>query len=77
MKSPLVFIYCRNIGITQYNFCCTGYMTYPRGMAIAEAAWSNLEQRSWESFKERIYPNIMDVMKSGVSVRVPFEIIKR
>ena len=52
-------------------------MTYPRGMAIAEAAWSNLEQRSWESFKERIYPNIMDVMKSGVSVRVPFEIIKR
>ena len=53
------------------------YMTFPRGMAIAEAAWSNLEQRSWESLKERIYSNIMDMMKSGVSVRVPFEIIKR
>ena len=53
------------------------YMTFPRGMAIAEAAWSNLEQRSWESFKERIYPNIMDMMKSGVSVRVPFEIVER
>lgn len=53
------------------------YMMYPRGMAIAEAGWSRMEQRSWESFKERIYPNIMDMMKSGVSVRVPFEIIER
>lgn len=53
------------------------YMTFPRGMAIAEAGWSNMEQRSWDSFKERIYPNIMDMMKSGVSVRVPFEIIER
>lgn len=53
------------------------YMTFPRGMAIAEAGWSNMEQRSWESFKERIYPNIMDMMKDGVSVRVPFEIVER
>ena len=53
------------------------YMTFPRGMAIAEAGWSNMEQRSWESFKERIYPNIMDMMKAGVSVRVPFEIVER
>ena len=52
------------------------YMTFPRGMAIAEAGWSNMEQRSWESFKERIYPNIMDMMKDGVSVRVPFEIVE-
>ena len=53
------------------------YMTFPRAMAIAEAGWSNMEQRSWESFKERIYPNIMDMMKEGVSIRVPFEIIDR
>ncbi|MBQ8336129.1 MAG: beta-N-acetylhexosaminidase [Bacteroidaceae bacterium] len=53
------------------------YMMFPRGMAIAEAGWSRMEQRSWESFKERIYPNIMDMMKSGVSVRVPFEIVER
>ncbi len=53
------------------------YMTFPRGMAIAEAGWSNMEQRDWNSFKERIYPNIMDMMKSGVSIRVPFEIIER
>ena len=53
------------------------YMTFPRGMAIAEAGWSEMENRSWESFKERIYPNITDMMKSGVSVRVPFEIVER
>lgn len=53
------------------------YMTFPRGMAIAEAGWSEMEQRDWENFKERIYPNIMDMMKSGVSVRVPFEIVER
>jgi hexosaminidase len=52
-------------------------MAFPRGMAIAEAGWSNMEQRSWESFKERIYPNIMDMMKEGVSIRVPFEIVER
>lgn len=53
------------------------YMAFPRAMAIAEAGWSNMEQRSWESFKQRIYPNITDMMKSGVSVRIPFEIIDR
>ena len=53
------------------------YMMFPRGMAIAEAGWSNMEQRDWENFKERIYPNITDMMKSGVSVRIPFEIVER
>lgn len=52
------------------------YMTYPRAFALAEAAWTQMEHRSWESFKERIYPNITLLMKSGVSVRVPFEIAR-
>lgn len=53
------------------------YMAFPRAMAIAEVGWSDMDMRSWESFKERIYPNIYDMMKKGVSVRVPFEIIER
>ncbi len=53
------------------------YMAFPRAMAIAEAGWSNMEQRSWESFKQRIYPNITEMMKDGISVRVPFEIAER
>lgn len=53
------------------------YMFFPRGLAIAEAAWSTMEQRSWESFKERLQPNLSDLMKCGVSYRVPFEIYER
>ena len=53
------------------------YMFFPRGLAIAEAGWSNMEQRSWESFKERLIPNLQSLMLSGVSFRVPFEIFPR
>ena len=53
------------------------YMAFPRSMAIAEAGWSNMKQRSWDSFKQRIYPNITEMMKDGISVRVPFEIVER
>lgn len=49
------------------------YMAYPRGLALAEAGWTRMEHRSWQSFKQRMYPNLLDLMKSGVSFRVPFE----
>lgn len=51
------------------------YMTYPRALAIAEAAWSQPQRRSWEGFRSRMWPNIYDMMLSGVSVRVPFEAV--
>lgn len=53
------------------------YMTYPRGLALAEAGWTQMENRSWDSFKVRMYPNLTDLMKQGVFFRVPFEIITR
>lgn len=53
------------------------YMTYPRGLALAEAGWTQMEYRSWDSFKERMYPNLINLMKQGVFVRVPFEIVPR
>ena len=52
------------------------YMTYPRGLALAEAGWTRMEYRGWKSFKDRIYPNLADLMKRGVSFRVPFEILE-
>ena len=52
------------------------YMTYPRAMAIAEAGWSQMEQRDWENFRLRLLPCIYELIKSGVSVRVPFEIVE-
>lgn len=53
------------------------YMTYPRGLALAEAGWTKMKYRKWDSFKQRLYPNLLDLMKRGVSVRVPFEIVPR
>lgn len=50
------------------------YMTYPRGLALSEAGWTQMEHRDWNSFRARLYPNLSDLMKKGVSVRVPFEI---
>ena len=52
-------------------------MTYPRALALAEAGWTQMEHRTWDSFKQRMYPNLYTLMKAGVSIRVPFEIIKR
>ena len=53
------------------------YMTYPRALALSEAAWTDMNHRSWSSFKNRIYPNLTDLIMSGVSVRSPFEITDR
>ncbi|MDO5607467.1 MAG: beta-N-acetylhexosaminidase [Capnocytophaga sp.] len=50
------------------------YMTYPRGLALAEAGWTEKQFRNWDSFRQRIYPNLTELMKNGTSFRVPFEI---
>ena len=52
------------------------YLTYPRAFALAEAGWTQMDNRGWESFKKRVLPNITELMKTGVSVRVPFEITR-
>ena len=52
-------------------------MTYPLCMAFSEVGWTQMEYRNWDSFKHRLYPNLMNLMKKGVSVRVPFEIVER
>ena len=53
------------------------YMTYPRGLALAEAGWTQMAHRSWKSFCRRMYPNLLHLMRQGVSVRVPFEVVPR
>lgn len=49
------------------------YMTYPRALALAEAGWTLNKYRGWKSFKQRLYPNLYELMQKGVSFRVPFE----
>lgn len=53
------------------------YMTYPRALALAEAGWTEMARRDWDSFRRRLYPNLMNLMEEGTSVRVPFEIVTR
>ena len=53
------------------------YMAFPRALALAEAGWSEMEQRDWQSFKTRMFANLSDLMRCGVSVRVPFEVVDR
>ena len=53
------------------------YMAFPRAMALAEAGWTEMPHRNWESFKTRLFPNLYDLIKSGVSVRVPYEIVEK
>ena len=53
------------------------YMAFPRAMALAEAGWTEMPHRNWESFKARLFPNLYDLIKRGVSVRVPYEIVEK
>lgn len=50
------------------------YMAFPRALALAEAGWSNMDCRDWNSFRSRLLPVLTTLMTSGVSFRVPFEI---
>lgn len=52
------------------------YMTYPRALALAEAGWSQMRSRNWNSFKERLIPVLGDMLSRGVSYRAPFEIYR-
>lgn len=52
------------------------YMTYPRALALAEAGWSVMENRDWESFRQRMYPNLSDLIREGVNFHVPYELVK-
>lgn len=53
------------------------YMAFPRALALAEAGWTEMPQRDWDSFVTRMYPNLADLIRCGVSVRVPYEIVER
>jgi hexosaminidase len=50
------------------------YMTWPRAMALSEAGWSEMDNRSWDSFKKRLYPQLERLIKWGINFRVPTEI---
>lgn len=52
------------------------YMFFPRGLAIAECGWTDMNNRNRESFRQRLYPTLYELMITGIPFRVPFEIAK-
>lgn len=43
------------------------YMTYPRGAALAEIAWSNPESKDWEDFKRRMEEQYKRYEEKGIN----------
>jgi len=39
------------------------FMLYPRCIAIAEVGWTNLENKSWDSFSKRVRNGVLPKMK--------------
>ncbi len=50
------------------------YQAFPRATAIAEAAWTPMVRRDWQSFKTRLKPVLLNLEKSGISPYWPEEI---
>ena len=50
------------------------YMSYPRGCALAESAWTPLSQKNWESFTARLQTHLARLDQLGVNYRkLPIE----
>lgn len=49
-----------------YNTRHLQYMTWPRGMAIAEALWSPKEKRDWNSFSSRVENHFTRLDMAGI-----------
>lgn len=48
------------------------YQAYPRAIALAEAGWSQQENRSRESFLQRMRPLANDMMRRGISFSMEY-----
>ena len=45
---------------------------YPRAIALAEAGWSQQENRSWESFIKRLRALANDMMRRGITFSMDY-----
>lgn len=49
------------------------YQAYPRAMAFAEAGWSQMKNRDWNDFKQRLLINLSFLLQKGINYRPPYE----
>ena len=50
------------------------YMTYPRALALSEVGWTQMPQRSWKTFVDRLEGQLSYLWHQGVNYRVPVEL---
>lgn len=50
------------------------YMTYPRALALSEAGWTQMPQRSWQAFIQKLDFQLQYLLKQGVNYRPPVEL---
>ena len=49
-------------------------MTYPRALALSEVGWTQMQQRSWKSFTDRLEGQLSYLLHQGVNYRAPVEL---
>ena len=49
-------------------------MTYPRALALSEVGWTQMPQRSWQTFVDRLEGQLSYLWHQGVNYRVPVEL---
>jgi len=47
------------------------YMIFPRLSAVAETAWTNTENKDWESFQIRLSTQLLRYENDGINFRIP------
>ena len=50
------------------------YMTYPRALALSEAGCTQMPQRNWQAFIEKLDFHLQYLLKQGVNYRPPVEL---
>ncbi|MDN5202248.1 beta-N-acetylhexosaminidase [Fulvivirgaceae bacterium BMA10] len=52
------------------------YMTFPRALALSEAGWSVMRNRSWQNFSLKIKQHLNFLLERGINYRPPTELYK-
>ncbi|MCT4647793.1 MAG: beta-N-acetylhexosaminidase [Carboxylicivirga sp.] len=52
------------------------YMTFPRAFALADAGWTDMENREWKHFVVRMQHHLNVLLERGVNYRPPVELYK-
>ena len=50
------------------------YMTFPRAFALSEAGWTNMENRSWGAFKNKLQPHLKYLLEAGINYKPPINV---